>query len=369
MHEAQVKYKIGSQDFNEWFLITLLGDQVIKLGMPWLEDHNPQIDWKHCTVQLVNWSKERGHPLHQITQIIKMIQKEKEPSKIEDLKGLDEVNIAAALIDSEESWIRVKEMANYLEERPHLGHAVDDGTEETAWVHVKESASQCFTHTAEAKQKKDLKMEIPLEFMEYRSIFEKKSSERLPNHCEWDLKINLKPGFKKKIAPVYEVPENLKPTFYKWLNENLQKGYIRESESDPASGFFFVAKKQKGEYRLCMDYRYLNSGTIQDAYPLPLVNDLLLHLRGMKYFTKLNLRWGCNNVRIRKGDEHLAAFNTIAGLFGPLVMFFGLYNSPAIFQRMMNVYFRDMVTEAWVIIYMDDILICAQMKEELKKKT
>ena len=62
------------------------------------------------------------------------------------------------------------------------------------------------------------------------------------------MKINLKPRFKKKIAPVYEVPENLKPMFYEWLNENLQKGYIRESESDQVSGFFFVAKKQKGEY-------------------------------------------------------------------------------------------------------------------------
>ena len=184
MHEAQVKYKIGSQDFNEWFLITLLGDQVIKLGMPWLEDHNPQIDWKHCTVQLVNWSKERGHPLHQITQIIKMIQKEKEPSKIEDLKGLDEVNIAAALIDSEESWIRVKEMANYLEERPHLGHAVDDGTEETAWVHVKESASQCFTHVTEAKGK-HLKMEIPPYLMDFRSVFEKKQYFTLSHAFRW----------------------------------------------------------------------------------------------------------------------------------------------------------------------------------------
>ena len=117
----------------------------------------------------------------QITQIIKMIQKEKELSEINDLKGQDKVTVTTALIDSDESWIRAKEVAIFLEERPCLGHAVDDGTEETAWVHVKESASQHFAHVAEAKEKNS-KMEIPPEFMEFRTVFEKKSSERLPNH-------------------------------------------------------------------------------------------------------------------------------------------------------------------------------------------
>ena len=89
----------------------------------------------------------------------------------------------------------------------------------------------------------------------------------------------------------------------------------------------------------------------------------------MKYFTKLDLRAGYNNVRIKEGDEHLAAFNTPRGLYEPLVMFFGLCNSPATFQRMMNEYFRDMIDENWLVIYMDDMLIVATNKREMEKRT
>lgn len=98
-----------------------------------------------------------------------------------------------------------------------------------------------------------------------------------------------------------------------------------------ASPFFFVAKKD-GTLRPCQDYRYLNEGTILDKYPIPLVNDLLEKLRHANIFTKLDLRSGYNNVRIKEGDQWKAAFKTNQGLFEPTVMFFGLCNSPATFQ-------------------------------------
>ena len=72
---------------------------------------------------------------------------------------------------------------------------------------------------------------------------------------------------------------------------------------------------------------------------------------------------------MKPGSEQLAAFKTPRGLFEPLVMFFGLCNSPAAFQRMMNEYFRDMINEKWIVIYMDDILIMAKMRQELEEKT
>jgi hypothetical protein len=163
------------------------------------------------------------------------------------------------------------------------------------------------------------------------------------------------------------------PIFDKWIKENLDKGYIRPSKSEFASGFFFVSKKTKGDtidnYRACQDYQDLNEGTVKDKYPLPHVPDLLLKLQGLKYFTKLDLRWGYNNVRIKAGNEKYAAFKMPAGLFEPTIMFFGLCNSPATFQRMMNEHFRDMIDEKWIVIYMDDILICANSKEELKQRT
>jgi Reverse transcriptase (RNA-dependent DNA polymerase) len=82
---------------------------------------------------------------------------------------------------------------------------------------------------------------------------------------------------------------------------------------------------------------------IKNHYPLPLTHELIDRVKGSKYFTKLDIRWGYNNVRIKEGDEWKVAFKTNCGMFEPLVMFFGLTNSPATFQTMMNDIFRDLI--------------------------
>src|SRR5258705_3317263 len=104
-------------------------------------------------------------------------------------------------------------------------------------------------------------------------------------------------------------------------------------------------------------------------YPLPLISDLMINLKGSKFFTKLDLQWGYNNVQIKEGNEWKAAFVTNRGLFKPTVMFFGLCNSPATFQAMMDDYFRDMINEGWLVIYMDDILLQAQTDDQLEERT
>ena len=120
--------------------------------------------------------------------------------------------------------------------------------------------------------------------------------------------------------------------------------------------FFFVSKKD-GKLWPCQDYQKLNKGKIKNSYPLLLILTLLDKLKGTKYFTKLDLRSGYNNVQIKDSDQWKAAFKTSRGLFKPTVMFFRLCNSPATFQQMMDVIFWDEIHEAWVIIYMDNIFI------------
>jgi hypothetical protein len=95
----------------------------------------------------------------------------------------------------------------------------------------------------------------------------------------------------------------------------------------------------------------------------------MIKLKGSKFFTKLDLRWGYNNVRIKEGDEWKAAFITNRGLFEPTVMFFGLRNSPATFQAMMDDYFQEFIDEGWIVIYMDDILIHVHTRQDLEQKT
>ena len=104
---------------------------------------------------------------------------------------------------------------------------------------------------------------------------------------------------------------------------------------------------------------------------LPHVGGLLDKLKGAKYYTKFDLRWGYNNVRIKDGDEWKAAFKMNKGLFEPTVMLFGLCNSPSTFQNMMNDIFKDEINEGWLLIYMDDILIFTddhpKMEEYMKR--
>lgn len=142
----------------------------------------------------------------------------------------------------------------------------------------------------------------------------------------------------------------------------------RVCQHSTAAPVFFI-KKKDGSLRLVQDYRYLNSITVKNKYPLLLVDDLVQKLKGARYFTKLDVQWGYNNVRVRAGDEWKAVFRTNRGLFEPLVMFFGLMNSPATFQTMMNEIFSDLIRDGKICIYMDDILIFAQTREELRRIT
>ena len=134
------------------------------------------------------------------------------------------------------------------------------------------------------------------------------------------------------------------------------------------SPFFFVDKKD-GKLRPCQDYQFLNEHMIKNAYPLPLISELLDKLKGAQRFTKLDVRWGYNNVRIRDGDQWKVDFKTNRGLFEPTVMFFGMCNSPATFQAMMDSIFGDMINDCIVIIYMDDIFLFAPDKKTLTENT
>jgi len=126
----------------------------------------------------------------------------------------------------------------------------------------------------------------------------------------------------------------------------------------------FFIKKKDGSLWLVQNYRALNAVTIKNRYPLPLISKLVSQLRRVKYFTKLDVWWGFNNVHIKPGDEWKAAFHTNHGLFEPLMMFFGMTNSSATFQTMMNDIFRTLIAEEIVVVYLDDILIFMRTEEE-----
>jgi len=125
---------------------------------------------------------------------------------------------------------------------------------------------------------------------------------------------------------------------------------------------FFVGKKD-GKKRMVQDYQYLNEWTIKNNYPLPLISDVLENIGTKKMFTKMDLWWGYNNVRIKEGDEWKAVFTTPEGSFEPMVMFFGLMNSPATFQAMMNKLLRDLTNMGKVAVFIDDVIVGMETEE------
>ena len=108
---------------------------------------------------------------------------------------------------------------------------------------------------------------------------------------------------------------------------------------------------------------------VKNTYPLPLILTLIDKLKGVKYFSKMDVQWGYNNICIKEGDKWKAVFITPYGLYEPLVMFFGQCSSLPTFQAFMSPAFGDMIMEGWLIIYMDDVLIFAETEEECQEQT
>ena len=147
------------------------------------------------------------------------------------------------------------------------------------------------TELAIATEAAKPKPTLPPEYASFTSVFLKEAMEHVPPSRPYDHEINLDESFKPKVGKVYPLsPEERKAT-EDFLDENLRTGKIRPSNSPQASPFFFV-KKKDGGLRPCQDYHYVNKHTIHDAYPLPLISNLVDKLQGVKIFTKFDVRWG-----------------------------------------------------------------------------
>ena len=240
--------------------------------------------------------------------------------------------------------------------------------EEMTWINKTNVATELAIKENNKKEEKTDEELVLKEFHKYLDIFSEEKAHRFPEPQPWDHKIKMKEGFELKSFKNYNLTLAEQIELDKFLKENMEKGYIIPSQSPMASPFFFVNKKD-GKLRPCQDYQYLNDWMIKNSYPLPLISEIMDKLKGAKYFTKLDVRWGYNNIWIRKGDEWKAAFKTNKGLFKPTIMFFGMCNLPATFQSMMDNIFITMIKGKLVNVYMDNILIFAGTKEELTQIT
>jgi hypothetical protein len=172
---------------------------------------------------------------------------------------------------------------------------------------------------------------IPPQYSKYWEVFSEKAARRFPPSRPDDHAIVLKPGAPDTLdCKIYrQTEEELKVT-KEFIDDGLAKGYLRESKSPYAYPMFYRAK-QDGKLQPIIDYRALNALTVRDVYPLPLIGSIIDKLQGKTLFSKVDLRWGFNNIQIKEEDRWKAAFKTPFGAYETLVMLFGLTNSPPTF--------------------------------------
>jgi len=203
---------------------------------------------------------------------------------------------------------------------------------------------------------------VPKRFHQWLKVFGKVESKRMLVRKVWDHAIDLDDNFKASKARVYPLSRNKKKKVQKFVDKHLKKGYIRPLKLPQTLSVFFVSKKDRGKH-MVMDYRRLNKQTVKNNYPLSLITDLVDSMGNKRVFTKMDLWWDYNNMRIKEGDKWKAAFITYVGSYKPVVMFFGMTNSPATFQNMMNEILRDLINEGKVVAFVDDVLIGTEKEE------
>ncbi|GJU71629.1 putative nucleotidyltransferase, ribonuclease H [Tanacetum coccineum] len=184
----------------------------------------------------------------------------------------------------------------------------------------------------------------------------------IPPVRQVEFQIDLIPG----AAPVARTPYRLAPSEMQELSNQLQeltdRGFIRPSTSPWGAPVLFV-KKKDGSFRMCIDYRELNKLTIKNRYPLPRIDDLFDQLQGSSVYSKIDLRSGYHQLRVREEDIPKTAFRTRYGHYEFQVMPFGLTNAPAVFMDLMNRVCKPYL-DKFVIVFIDDILIYSRDEEE-----
>jgi len=282
-----------------------LGRTKIILGMPWLAAHNPEINWETGEVKMSRcppWCSKQ------------MTIKQRE-AKVEDGKDL--------------RWT--------MEDRERKKEVMED-----------------------RRKVEDM---VPKRFHKWLKVFGKQESERMPVHKTWDYAIDLQEEFVPRKGRIYPLSRIEREKVQAFVDSQLKKGYIWLSKSPQTSPVMFVPKKD-GKRRIVQDYQYINKFTVKNSYPLPLISDLVDNMGTKRVSTKMDLRWGYNNVRIKEGDEWKAAFTTHIGSFEPVVMFSSLTNLPATFQTMMNDIFRDLINKGDVATFIDDVLVGIETEKE-----
>ena len=332
-----LSFSLAEQPFHRKFLVTDLQSEFDSiLGMSFLKDTNPDIDWQNGTIRF----SSSAHPISAVVA-----------QKPVALNFINPRGMSKSIL---------KDFGNLA--NSHTKYFV--------------VSLRCHSNDSISLPYADSDFTIPNVVSDQDSEFDAKLQKLLSKHHKILQQLNelppSRPGFDHTIdtfpdsdvptGKVYRMSPLETNELKRQLTEYIEKGWIRISTSEYAAPILF-AKKADGSLRLCVDYRGLNKITKKVQFPLPNIDTLLDSFAGATVFTALDLAQGYHQLRVSEKDIHKTAFKTQFGLFEFCVMPFGLTNAPATFQRVMT-HILQPHNNPFVLVYLDDILIFSRTKEE-----
>uniref|UniRef100_A0A8H7K2I8 RNA-directed DNA polymerase n=1 Tax=Bionectria ochroleuca TaxID=29856 RepID=A0A8H7K2I8_BIOOC len=387
--------KIQGKKFDVTYDLVPLGGHDVILGLPWLRDANPLIDWytghmewryppkylnqdqrkskfRQTPEKHIRFSTPEGTTIknsndsqRQVDAVVTALTAP-QPGTTRNLSR-QELRRTIRILEYEVKYSRWQKET----EKPPL-KLFNIGIQEWSRMNSQQKAqwnkeSDAWHKYARARylEEEERLKNIPEEYRIYDKLFKETLETGLPEHSQWDHEISIIEEGEPAFHKLYNLTEPQLQTLREYIDDMLAKGYIRLSTSSAGYPVMFVPKKN-GKLRLVVDYRQLNKITRKDRTPLPLITELRDRLWGKQWFTALDLKGAYNLIRIKEGDEWKTAFRTKFGLYEYLVMPFGLTNAPVIFQRMINQVLREYL-DIFVVVYLDDILIFSDDLETHKE--